>query len=99
MIPGLNGRVEELEKQLKELVAKQKETDAHIRKLERKLRDQIRKTERLEVMLREKMQESDRRWEAMSRGLKTSLEVKVNEDSEREELVAPLRGQKKIQGS
>jgi len=52
-------------------------------------------TEHLEVMLRDKMQESDRTREATSCGLKTSLEVKLNKDNEREESEAPLRGQKK----
>jgi TolA-binding protein len=106
VIPGLNGRVEELEKQVKEMVANQKQSDARITELETQLRDQIIKTERLEVMLRgylltlrEKMQESDRRREATMRGHKTSLGVKLNKDSEREESEAPLRGQKKIQGS
>jgi len=99
VIPGPSGRVEKLEKQLKELVAKQKQSDAHITKLQTNLRDQVRMTGHLEVMLREKMQESDRRREATSRGLKTSLEVKLNKDSEREESEAPVRGQKKIQGS
>ena len=54
MIPGLSGRLEELKKQLKELVAKQKQTDGHIRKV----RDQIRNTERLQVIVREKMKEN-----------------------------------------
>jgi len=97
--PGPSGRVEELKKQLKELVAKQKQSDAHITKMQTNLRDQIRMTECLGVMIREKMQESDRRREATLRGLKTSLGVKLNKDSEREESEAPLRGQKKIQGS
>ena len=44
VIPGPSGRVGELEKQLKELVAKQKRLDAHIMKLQTNLRDQIRMT-------------------------------------------------------
>ena len=99
MIPGPSGRVEELEKQLKEMVAKQKQSDVHITKLQTNLRDQIRMTKHPEVILREKMQESDLRREATSHGLKTSLEVKLNKDSEREESEALLRGQKEIQGS
>jgi uncharacterized protein (UPF0335 family) len=113
VVPGLSGRVEELEKQFKELgdfeeqmVANQKQSDARITELEAKLQEQIMRTERVERLLRayiitlgDNMQESNPKMKATSRGLKSSLKKKLNKDSEREESEATLRVQKKMQGS
>ena len=99
MIPGRNGRVEELEKQLNEMVANQKRLESPIMELKTEMRNQKIKTMHLEIMLHACVRvvnaRSDRRREATSCGLRTSLEVKLNKDSEREESEAPLRGQKK----
>jgi hypothetical protein len=100
--PGLSGRVDELEKQLKEIVANKKQSDVLIAELETKLHEQIMRTERVEVLLRayiitlrKNVQESDSKREATSRGLKTSLGVKLNKGSERKESKAPLLGQRR----
>jgi hypothetical protein len=52
VIPGRNGRVQELEEALKEMVANQIQLVARVRVLEMKLQEQIIENERFDVMLR-----------------------------------------------
>jgi chaperonin cofactor prefoldin len=52
VVPDLSGRMEEVEKQLKETVANQKQSDARIAELETKVQEQILRNERVEAMLR-----------------------------------------------
>ena len=88
MIRGRTGLLEELEKQLNELVANQK----HLDKLTTDLRDQEMITRRLDVMLRHCVRQlnegRDISWEATSRGRKIVLYVEQDEDSQRKESVA-----------
>jgi hypothetical protein len=85
--------MEEVDKQVKDMVASQKQSDDRIAGLEAKLQEQKLRNERLEAILRgykitlvDKITESAR---------ETSLEENLNKDSEREESEATLRGQKK----
>jgi uncharacterized protein (UPF0335 family) len=52
VVPGLSGRMEEVENQLKEIVANQKQSDARIAELETKLQEQIQRNVRVETLLR-----------------------------------------------
>jgi hypothetical protein len=52
VLPGLNGCVEELEEQLKDMVVIQKQSDALITELEKKVREQIIENESRKLMLR-----------------------------------------------